>query len=534
MKNKIFTYIAIAAVICSMLVLPSFAKEGVIKDESVYANLSNSGEVLGVYVVNSFELSESSVITDYGSYEKVINLTGSQTLVREGDKITFQAEKGVFHYQGNPKSYDLPWSFDLSYRLDGEEIPPSRLAGKSGKLETVISVKRNEKADPVFYKSFTVQITVSLDGELCTQINAPGATIITNGGNKQLSYTVLPGTEKEFAFSASVTDFEMEPITIACIRSEIDLDLDSIDMSGFTEDLSKLEDGIAQLDDGINEIKQGLGDLNGGLSEYAAGIEEFGGGISSLYDGASSLSTGISELQAGLSELSGKGSELVFGAKAMLDAAFDAANSSLSEVFGSFGIEAPVLTPETYESVLNGIITAYPQAKDDLEGLRAQLDAAAGFYNGIVEYTQGVSSAYDGIKSLGQGASMLKDGLYELSGSSASLSEGAGELSLGLYSLSGGFNELVSGSGRLRAETAGIEEKAKNQIALFVDDFSKKYSGEFKPLSYASDRNTGIRSVQFVFKTQGIKPEKLVAEAPVKAEKLNLWQRLLKLFGIYK
>ena len=122
---------------------------------------------------------------------------------------------------------------------------------------------------------------------------------------------------------------------------------------------------------------------------------------------------------------------------------------------------------------LNGIITAYPQAKDDLEGLRAQLDAAAGFYNGIVEYTQGVSSAYDGIKSLGQGASMLKDGLYELSGSSASLSEGAGELSLGLYSLSGGFNELVSGSGRLRAETAGIEEKRKPNCSFRGRFFQK-------------------------------------------------------------
>jgi putative membrane protein len=216
----------------------------------------------------------------------------------------------------------------------------------------------------------------------------------------------------------------------------------------------------------------------------------------------------------------------------MLDFTFDTANSSLSQVFESFGIEAPQLTPETYASVIDGVIAAYPQAGGELEVLKTQLEAAVGFYNGVVEYTQGVSTIHQGAEALGQGAVMLKDGLYELSSSITSITSGAGELSLGMYALRGGFEELVAGSGRLRAETGGIEEKAKAQIALFVDDMTQKYSGEFKPVSFVSDKNSNIRAVQFVFKTQGIETEKAEAEAPVAAEKLNLWQRILKLFGI--
>lgn len=530
--KKYISSIIVSVIICSILILPSFAKEAVLKDETVYANLSNSGEALGVYIVNSFELGEDSVITDYGDYEKIINLTNSETLVPENDKISARAEKGVFHYQGNPKVYELPWSFSISYMLDGEEVTPSLLAGKSGKLEAVISVRQNEKADPVFFENYTLQINVQLDSEICSQIDAPGATISTNGSKKQLTYTIMPGSEKEFWFSTHVICFDMEPITIACIRSEMNLDMDSIDMSGFTNDLNKLEDGIAQLDGGINEIKQSLGDLSDGLSEYSAGIREVGGGISSLYEGAASLSSGISELQTGLSQLSGKGTELVYGAKVMLQSAFDAANYSLSQMLEPFGIEAPELTAETYTGVIDGMITANPQAKDELEALKTQLDSAARFYNGVAEYTQGVSSIYDGTESLSQGSGMLKDGLNELSGSFSSLTDGADELSLGMYALNGGFEELAAGSGKLREETGGIDEKAKSQIALFVDDMTQKYSGEFNPVSFASPKNTGIRSVQFVFKTQGIKTEKTEAEAPVEVEKLNFWQRILKLFGI--
>lgn len=51
--------------------------------------------------------------------------------------------------------------------------------------------------------------------------------------------------------------------------------------------------------------------------------------------------------------------------------------------------------------------------------------------------------------------------------------------------------------------------------------------------SFVSSKNTDVSSVQFVIKTEAIEiaePEKAAPEPP---EKLNFWQKLLRLFGLY-
>ena len=52
-------------------------------------------------------------------------------------------------------------------------------------------------------------------------------------------------------------------------------------------------------------------------------------------------------------------------------------------------------------------------------------------------------------------------------------------------------------------------------------------------ISFVSEKNTAVDSVQFVIKTAAIEraeaaPTPVVAEAP-----LNFWQKLLRLFGLY-
>ena len=51
--------------------------------------------------------------------------------------------------------------------------------------------------------------------------------------------------------------------------------------------------------------------------------------------------------------------------------------------------------------------------------------------------------------------------------------------------------------------------------------------------SLVSSKNTDVSSVQFVIKTEAIEiaePEKVAPEPP---EKLNFWQKLLRLFRLY-
>ncbi|QNU68127.1 hypothetical protein EHE19_006770 [Ruminiclostridium herbifermentans] len=49
-----------------------------------------------------------------------------------------------------------------------------------------------------------------------------------------------------------------------------------------------------------------------------------------------------------------------------------------------------------------------------------------------------------------------------------------------------------------------------------------------------SDKNTNVSAVQFVLKTESISITEPSKSVEVKPVKLNFWQKLLALFGLYK
>jgi len=60
-------------------------------------------------------------------------------------KITIDNSGDELYYQGIMKSNtEMPWNIKVKYKLDGKEYKAQDLAGKSGKLEITISIKKNE------------------------------------------------------------------------------------------------------------------------------------------------------------------------------------------------------------------------------------------------------------------------------------------------------------------------------------------------------------------------------------------------------
>ena len=51
--------------------------------------------------------------------------------------------------------------------------------------------------------------------------------------------------------------------------------------------------------------------------------------------------------------------------------------------------------------------------------------------------------------------------------------------------------------------------------------------------SFVSKKNTNVKSVQFVIQTEAIEVSETVKGEPIAEEKLNFWQKLLRLFGLY-
>lgn len=249
-KKKIATAALTGGLIAGMTLAPlteamAASKAKYSKNENVYVRMDSEGDVTGTYVVNAFTVKEAGEITGYGDYESVHNLTNLDAIEEDQDEYTFYAEKGKFYYQGNMGDAQLPWDFETTYKLDGKEVDAEELAGAEGDLKIHMLIKENAAvANPAFYQAYLLQVSFTLDNDLCEDIVAKGASMADAGADQQITFTVMPDAgsgqtgaqdeqssdtetgesqegkstetakEVELVISASVTDFEMGDISI--------------------------------------------------------------------------------------------------------------------------------------------------------------------------------------------------------------------------------------------------------------------------------------------------------------------------------
>ncbi|MDO4553063.1 MAG: hypothetical protein Q4C22_05955 [Bacillota bacterium] len=327
------------------------------KEEVVYINLNGDGSVDKVYVVNIFDLDEDGRIIDYGDYTALRNMTTSDELIFENQTVLVDAGAGRLYYEGVLNSSVIPWVFDIRYYLDGAEYEAEELAGRSGAFRLAMAVKQNPDCDSVFFDKYALQATFTLDTALCSDIGAEGATAANVGGDRQLTYIIVPGSEKEIEITADVKDFEMAGIAINGVSMEMDMDLE---LDG-NEDLQALQDGAEELDDGARELDEGAGTLHDGVEELDEGVGELMEGADELADGAGSLYDGAAELDDGAKKLRDGAEELEDGADQLLEGASDLRSgaqrlySGAGELYsGLNALQAQNSTLQTMSSLLYG------------------------------------------------------------------------------------------------------------------------------------------------------------------------------------
>lgn len=194
------------------------------KTELVYGKIDAAGKLLDLYIVNAFESDAEAEHIDYGKYSELTNLSDT-TQIDSGEDgaVTLPIKAGRSYYQGKPVRQELPWRFDLSYTLDGKRAEPSELSGASGKLAIRLDVEVVE-ALMAYAQLSTLQITLSLDGDRCFDIEAPTATLAHAGGNISLSYVVLPGQSASYEISFEARDFAMPGLQIAGVKMAMDVE----------------------------------------------------------------------------------------------------------------------------------------------------------------------------------------------------------------------------------------------------------------------------------------------------------------------
>ena len=287
------------------------------KEEVVYINLEPDGRTSSVNVVNIFELAQAGRIVDYGPYSAVRNMTGTEPVTLSDDTVTIQAGPGRVYYEGTLPHGAAPWLFDIRYFMDGREYEAAELAGMSGALEIRLRIRENPDCAGDFFENYALQVSLTLDGDRCRDIQAPGATVANVGGDKQLTYTILPGKGADITVRAQAADFAMDPIAINGVPLSLDVQVDDEELM---DQVTELLEAIAALDEGARTLDEGVGELSdavGGqlqtgadqLSQGAAALQSGAGALESgggaVTGGAWSVSAGAAELDAGVRELNG-------------------------------------------------------------------------------------------------------------------------------------------------------------------------------------------------------------------------------------
>ncbi len=168
---------------------------------------------------------------------------------------------------------------------------------------------------------------------------------------------------------------------------------------------------------------------------------------------------------------------------------------------------------------ITAAVSAAGTAAASVVSLKGQLDNYSLFYDGLKSYTNAVTEAASGANTLKLNMDTLYANVGILKTSVGGLNDGVKALYDGTTALKDGSEEFI---GKIEGELSGE-----------VDSMIGNATGSnVAIMSFVSEKNTNIDSVQFVIQTEAIEIAPAVAE-PAVEEKLNFWQKLLRLFGLY-
>lgn len=347
--------------------------------------------------------------------------------------------------------------------------------------------------------------------------------------------------------------------TLTTIQSS----LTSVSVS--TEQLEQLTGRSASIKQGISNLYNGAVTLQTNLSyeSYKAAMNQNGLDLNQLKAGNSaaikSLSEQIANLRVSLEQLKsipGYESNQEYAAKV---SALENQITSLSNIVTLLtGNNAAIGGTETYFNTVSSGVASLVKGLSDLKTsyetfdsaivsltnrlsglvvnmstLKSGIDQLANNYKtldtGINEYTSGVATVVTSYSQLVNGVSTLASGSKELLEGAGTLKQGTVELYDGIVTLCDGTTDLHDGTSEFYEKTLDMDTQVEDSI----DEMIASISGdETEIVSFVSEKNKKVESVQFVIKTATIEKEDVAEVTETVTQKMNFWEKLLNLFGL--
>lgn len=345
---------------------PVLAESTTTKDESVYVILNADGSVSDVTVSDTLHNEDGfKNYQDTSDLTDVQNLKSDEAVQKTDNGYTWTTDDTNVYYQGKSNAA-LPLETSISYELDGKQIDPDDLAGKSGHLKMTVNVTNTQKKEytvnGVTYevaKPFYTVVGGMFDNETFKNITIDHGMTQDDSSSNIAAAVMMPGLKdslgqlltgdlsslNDYLFDsitieADVTDFSSPTMMMAAstdlsaLKKEMKEDkLEGTDLFSQLDELDaatqKLIDGSKTLYEGADKLKDGANQVNDGVGTLVNGTSTLTDGTSQLAEGASSALAGATALQSGLGQLSSNNAALNSGMSQVADAILATVNKEL-------------------------------------------------------------------------------------------------------------------------------------------------------------------------------------------------------------
>lgn len=264
------------AMLLPLATIPAHAVETpVTTDEAVYVNLDHYGAVTGTSVVKGCSLNGNREFKDYGSYTKVTNMSGYDEPELTNDGVVWSLSPDAndhFFYECTPaqNSIILPWSFKVSYKLNGVPTEAQDLAGASGLVEINIECIPNGSAETYYQNNLLLQAATMVNVEDVLSIEAPGSQTQSIGTYKAVLFAALPGEHTTFTIRIGTESFEFPGVIMLMIPG-------TLEQMKTIKDLKEAKDTIGDsadsVYDSLDQILNALEDMSGSLELTQEGLQ---------------------------------------------------------------------------------------------------------------------------------------------------------------------------------------------------------------------------------------------------------------------
>ncbi len=466
----------------------SLSESGADKVETVYVSADANGAVNEVVVSEWLKnLNAFSKLSDATELSDIVNIKGKEKFTDNGDgTVTWNAEGSDIYYQGTTDK-NLPVDMKITYLLNGKEISPSDLAGKSGKVTIRFEYENKDKQtveidgkEIEVFTPFAMVSGIMLDSDKFSNVEITNGKVISDDGSIIVMGVAVPGLKESlnisedkwdelddgdelkeklsnsFEITADVRNFELGT-TITMASSDILSDFgmssltDSDSLSDMKDDMKKLNDGSDELVDGTRTLKDGTEKFTDGTKKLYDGTLELSDGTKKLYEGTGALSDGTIVLANGVNQLYDGLASYTDGTFQLKDGTLQLADGVAAAKSGSAVLKKGMDDGKIVESA-KALAAGSEQVStgmDKLGSMVSEMSSAMKSLSELETTKQQAKAAYDFLTGSAEWSDNAAAGLKLVSGRDISqseataLKEAALQTSSGAETVSSGLKTLV-------------------------------------------------------------------------------------------